>query len=276
MRLASLLRCPPLGPLTGLLLGLLLAVPRPTSAGELASHRANYEMKLSRSQNGAEVVDVRGTMTYEWLDACDGWTTAQKSQMKFRYQDGRIVDLGWSLNSWESKDGLRYRFFVSNTTEGKVTSEFKGDARLDGRGLGGLAHFSLPKNMKLNLPTGTLFPTAHTISLLNHLKAGDRLLYATVFDGTDDKGLFDISAVLAGTPAPDTAMAALSPLLAKGPIYRVGLAFFAPGGNQSTPEHEQTLSVYGNGIVGKLSLDYGSFSVDAALTKVEALPDPGC
>jgi hypothetical protein len=71
-------------------------------------------------------------------------------------------------------------------------------------------------------------------------------------------------------------MAALSPLVAKGPIYRIGLAFFTPTGNQPTPEHEQTLSVYSNGIVEKLSLDYGSFTVDGALVKVEGLPAPGC
>ncbi len=272
MRLASLQRWL----LFGLLLVPPMAAPGSASAGELASHRATYDMKLSRSDNGAEVVDVRGTMTYEWLDACDGWTTSQKSQMKFFYQDGRTVDLGWSLNSWESKDGLRYRFFVGNITDGKVTSEFKGDAKLDGLGKGGIARFTAPKGAKLTLPVGTLFPTTHTLTLLNRLKAGDRLLYATVFDGTDDKGLFDISAVLAGTPAPEAAIAALSPLVAQGPIYQVGLAFFKPGGDQSTPEHEQTLSVYGNGIVGKLSLNYGSFSVEAALTKVETLPDPGC
>ena len=262
--------------LASFLLSLLLVVPTLASAGEYASHRAVYDMKLSRSQSNADVVDVRGRMTYEWLDACDGWTTSQKSQMKFFYQDGRTVDLGWTLSSWESKDGLRYRFFVRNLTDDKVTSEFKGEATLDGPGLGGTAQFTSPKKLKLALPAGTLFPTAHTIKLLNHLKAGDRLLYATVFDGTDDKGMFDISAVLGGTPPPDAAMAALSPLVAKGPIYRIGLAFFTPTGNQPTPEHEQTLSVYANGIVEKLSLDYGSFTVDGALVKVEGLPAPGC
>jgi hypothetical protein len=272
MRLASLLGAL----LLALLSGVLQASPSLAAVGGFASHRATYEMRLTGSQNGAEVVDVRGTMTYEWLDACDGWTTTQKSQMKFFYQDGRTIDLGWNLSSWESKDGLRYRFFVRNLTGDKETSAFKGDARLDGPGLGGQAHFTEPKDSTMTLPAGTLFPTAHTITLLNHLTAGDRLLFATVFDGTDDKGMFDISAVLADMPAPEPAIAALSPLVAHGPIYRVGLAFYTPGSSQSTPEHEQTLSIYANGIVGKLSLDYGSFTVGAALTKVEALPAPGC
>jgi hypothetical protein len=268
MRLASFLGW--------LLLGLLLPASGPAWAGEFVSHRALYDMKLSHSRNGGDVADVRGTMSYEWLEACDGWTTAQKSDMKFLYQDGRRVDLGWSLNSWESKDGLRYRFFVRNFTDGKAISQYKGEARLDGPGLGGVASFTEPKGEQMPLPAGTLFPTAHTFTLLHHLKAGDRLLYATVFDGTDDKGMFDISAVLAGTPAPEAAVAALSQLTAQGPVYRVGLAFFVPDSKQSTPEHEQTLSIYGNGIVSRLALDYGSFTVDAALMKVEALPAPGC
>jgi hypothetical protein len=272
MRLASSLGCL----LPVLLWGPLHALPALALTGEFASHRATYDMKLSRSQNGAEVVDVHGSMTYEWLDACDGWTTSQKSQMKFFYQDGRTVDLGWTLSSWESKDGLSYRFFVRNLTDDQLTSAFKGEAKLDGPGLGGAAHFTQPKDQTMALPAGTLFPTAHTITLLHRLQAGDRLLYATVFDGTDDKGMFDISAVLASTPAPEAAIATLSPLVARGPIYRIGLAFFTPGGKQSTPEHEQTLSIYANGIVSNLSLDYGSFTVDAALTKVEALPAPGC
>jgi hypothetical protein len=262
--------------LASLLLFLLLLAPVSALAGEFVSHRAAYDMRLSHSANGGEVTDVRGEMTYEWTEACDGWTTAQQSQMRFFYQDGREVELGWKLSSWESKDGLRYRFFVRNFTDDKQTTEFKGEASLDGPGKGGIAHFTSPKGLTLTLPAGTLFPTAHTFTLLRHLKAGDRLLYATVFDGTDEKGLFDISAVLAGTPPPDAAAAKLSPLLAEGPIYRIGLAFFAPGGNQSTPEHEQTLSVYGNGIVGNLTLDYGAFTVDAVLTKLEGLPAPGC
>jgi hypothetical protein len=265
MRLASFLLCL-----------LFLAAPALGAVSDYASHRAVYEMKLSHSNNGSEVIDVRGSMTYEWQAACDGWTTSQESLMKFYYQDGKTVDLGWKLSSWESKDGLRYRFFITNTTDGKPASEYKGDATLTGAGQGGSAEFTAPKAETVNLPAGTLFPTAHTVTLLNHLKAGDRLLYATVFDGTDDKGPFDISAVLAGTPAPDAGLAALSPLLAKGPVYRVGLAFFAAGGDQSTPEHEQTLSVYANGIVSRLSLNYGAFSVDGVLQKVEALPAPGC
>ena len=69
MRLASFLVC------------LFVALPAYGAQSDYASHRATYAMKLSHSDAGSEVIDVRGTMTYEWQDACDGWTTAQKSLM---------------------------------------------------------------------------------------------------------------------------------------------------------------------------------------------------
>ena len=36
------------------------------------------------------------------------------------------------------------------------------------------------------------------------------------------------------------------------------------------------VSIYANGVIDELTLDYGSFKVDAALKKLEPLPDPGC
>lgn len=259
-----------------LVLALSVLVAGPAVGGGLAPHRAFYSLSLGDRSSTGDVVDVQGMMIYEWGDSCDGWTTSQKSRMKFFYDDGRTVDLGWSLSSWESKDGTRYRFFVRNFDGPNVTSELKGEARLDGAGKGGVALFSEPKYLKLALPSGTLFPTAHSLSLLKHLAAGDRQLYATVFDGTDDQAPLDVSAVLADRKRPAAEMAKLSPLLANGPVYRVGLAFYAAGEAQPKPEHEQQLQVYGNGIVDRLSLDYGSFNVDAALKKLEALGPPGC
>jgi EipB-like len=258
-----------------LALALMVAAP-PSLAVDLVSHRAVYRLTLGDSALGVDVTDVEGAMIYEWGDSCDGWTTTQKSRMKFFYQDGRAADIGWTLSSWESKDGLRYRFFVRNFQGNKLTTELKGKARLNGTGKGGVAEFSEPKAMKLALPSGTLFPTSHSRSLLQHLAAGDRAFYATVFDGTDDQGMFDINAVLAGRPIPDADAAKLSPLLAKGPVYRLGLAFYPAGKDTPTPEHEQRLTVYGNGIVDRLTLEYGQFTVDAALQKLEALPAPGC
>ena len=71
MRLASFLLCL-----------MLIASPAFAGVSGYASHRATYDMKLSRSANGSDVIDVRGSMTYECQDACDGWTTSQESNQR--------------------------------------------------------------------------------------------------------------------------------------------------------------------------------------------------
>lgn len=261
--------------LASLLLASAFLAGPPAVAGAMATHRALYDLNLHPG-NSTDMAGVDGTLAYEWADACTGWTTSEKADLKLYYRDGHSQSLGWSLNSWESKDGLSYRFLVRDFADGTTTAEYKGSAALDGPGAAGKARFEEPKAETVALPAGTLFPTAHSATLLHHLAVGDRQLYATVFDGTDDKQLFGISAVLSATGEPRTDAAALSPLLAKGPVYRLALAFFSDHGDNGTPDQEQMVDLYANGITDRLTLDYGQFSVDAVLKTIAALPAPGC
>jgi hypothetical protein len=250
-------------------------------AGELLPHRATYVLSLGHNLSGSDVVNVRGVMTYEFADACNGWTTTQKARLKFFYDDGRTDEVGWDLNSWEAKDGKRYRFFMRNFDGDNVSSEFKGEAEMPAPGQAGLVRFETPAQKRLALPRGTLFPTGHSLALFRHLAAGDPTFLATVFDGSDDKGPMEISAALAGSSKPAAEQAKLSPLLAAGPVYRLSLAFYAPQGeattgDEATPQQEQSVSIYANGVIDRLTQDYGSFTVDAVLKKLEGLPAPGC
>jgi hypothetical protein len=262
--------------LTSLLLATWLLAALPASAGQLLAHRATYLLTLGRSQSGSDVVTVEGVMSYEFADACEGWTTTQKARLRMLLEDGRQQEVGWNLSSWESKDGRRYRFFIRNLDGDTVTSEIKGEASLAEPGKAGTATFAEPRAKTLDLPAGTLFPTGHSLALLHHIAAGDVTFLATVFDGSDDKGPVEISAVLGGQARPSPDIAKLSPLLAAGPVYRLGLAFFQIGGNGATPDQEQSLGLYGDGVIDRLTLDYGSFTVDAVLKKLEPLAAPGC
>jgi hypothetical protein len=220
-------------------------------------------------------------MSYEFADACTGWTTVQKARLRFFYGDGHTSNVGWSLNSWESKDGQRYRFFMRNFEDGNATSAYKGEAEIPSPGKAGIANFDGPSAKKVTLPIGTLFPTGHSLALLRHMAAGDETFLATVFDGSDDNGAIEVSAALAHQGQPAASVTKLSSALSGGPVYRLNLAFFPlPGsptsGDEATPEQEQMASMHANGVIDELTLDYGSFKVDAALKKLEPLPDPGC
>jgi hypothetical protein len=251
----------------------LFAAPGPTLAIEPAPHRAVYEMSLKSGNGRGEVSDVSGTMLYEWQDSCDGWSLTQRTAMRLFYATGDRIDFGWNLVSWESKDGTRYRFFVRKLENGQLTEEFRGEARLDGAGLAGTAEYTLPEKRTVELPAGTLFPSHHTFALIERIEANENFFWATVFDGSDAEGLFDVNAVVAGR-LPAESGAGPREMLADVPSTRLHLAFFATGAESAEPEHEQTLRLYHNGVVEDLVLDFGDFEVSATLKDLKKLATP--
>lgn len=260
------------------LAGVALCVSTAASAiaVEIAPHRAIYDMALQSSRGGSDIADVSGSMQFEWADACDGWSVDQRSIMTFLYNSGEEVDLGWNLVSWESKDGLRYRFYVRKFQNGELYEELRGDARLDGPGRGGVADYTLPDSKRVHLPAGTLFPSAHSLLLLESAEAGRPFVWANVFDGSDAEGLFGVSAVISGRREAEGVADPRSPLLIGGPSWHMALAFFAATGQAAEPQHEQRLRLHANGVVEDLVLDYGDFTVSATLKKLEKLPPPKC
>ena len=244
------------------------------AAAEVAPHRAVYDLSLNHSSAHGDVVDVTGTMLFEWADSCDGWSVTQRTAMSLSYQTGENIDLGWNVVTWESKDGLRYRFFIRELQNGDVKDEYRGEAHLDGHGKGGVAEYSLPDKRTVTLPPGVLFPTAHTVELMKHVEAGDRFFWATVFDGFDNDGMSDISAAIATRLKTEAGAGSRFPLLAAGPSSRVSLAFYGRNSQSAEPEHEQVLRLHQNGVVEAITLDFGDFSVDGQLTELKALPPP--
>jgi len=243
-------------------------------AFEIAPHRAVYDLSFAGGKGNSQVVDVTGAMVFEWEDACDGWSVTQRTAMSFSYQSGETVDLGWNLVTWESKDGQRYRFFIRNLENGEVKEEYRGEAHLDGPGQGGVADYTVPAGRKIQLPPGTLFPTAHTVALLRHIEAGESFLWATIFDGFDEDGVSDISALVTKNMATEAAGPDRSPLLAVGPSNRIHLAFFKHNDGSTEPEHEQQLRLHMNGVVESIMLDFGDFHVEGKLKELKALKPP--
>ena len=152
-----------------------------------AAHRAIYTLTLSSSRGG-EVVAATGTMGYEVIDACDGWAVRQRLSMTLTNTDGQDIQMVSDYATWESKDGLKFRFHMKQTTDSAVTSQTDGDAKLESRGGPGEAHYTVPEDTIKPLPPGTLFPMAHTSAILAGAQAGKKFLALPLFDGTDDSG----------------------------------------------------------------------------------------
>src|SRR5260370_42338460 len=136
------------------------------SAGEIASHLALYTMSLGSSKTDSGGTGAHGEMGYQWGETCDGWTVEQRYELTINYAEAQDVKIVSNFVTWESKDGLRYRFNQKETRNGTVNEEIRGSAQLEGAGKGGTVSFEKPQTKALKLPAGTMFPSSHTMLLI--------------------------------------------------------------------------------------------------------------
>ena len=239
----------------------------------MAPHRATYHMSLDTTQPGSGIVGADGEMSYKFADTCDGYTVENRIAVTYAYSEGGQAQTSTDFVTWESKDGLRYRFRVRNARNGEVTDEIEGTAELRGKGQGGVARFLRPQPMTVALPSGTLFPTDHTVRLMDAARAGQRSLLRVVFDGSDTDGPYDVNALI-GHPAPIQANAA-SPLL-DTPAWPMSLAFFPVSASDPAPDFEMRLDYHANGVAQDIIQVFKTFSLRGRLETIEALPRRHC
>jgi hypothetical protein len=262
-------RCRFTAPLLALVT-LLASAPSPAGATDLAAHRARYDLTLKSARG--DVTGATGTMSYEVIDACDGWAVRQRLSMVLTDREGRDIDMISDYTTWESKDGLKLRFHMRQTTDRSVTSDIAGDATLQRGGTGGQAHYTAPEDATKKLPPGTLLPMAHTAAILKAAESGKKILAVPLFDGTGTNGAQDTSIVISswGPPQPGK-----WPALAKLSSGRVQVAFFDRQAASQEPDYEVGMRYWENGIADELSMDFGDFVMNGKLNEL-TVAKPGC
>lgn len=241
---------------------------------EIQPHRAIYKMSLASARNSSKVSGVSGRMMFEWADACDGWTTEQRFQLRFAYSEGEEMNMNTNYTTWEAKNGLRYRFNVRKLVNGETDEDIRGEAQFDKASSAGVAHFAQPEPQDMPLPVGSVFPTTHTLGILKHAKAGDRFYNAVVFDGADTDGVTEVNTFI-GQPVLSQAGNG-NGMLKDKQGWPVRMAFFPLKSDSAQPEYEMSLTLLQNGIAESMQIDYGDFTIKAILETLQALPKSGC
>lgn len=267
----------PFGRLAGFAAVLLVAALTGARAADIAPHRALYSMSLGSAKPSSGVLGASGAMVYEWGETCDGWTVQQRFRLRLLYVDSDPVELSSSLVSWESKDGRHYRFNERRLKNGALDEEVRGEARLESAEKGGTVEFTKPQSTTMALAPGALFPTAHTILLIDRAKQADNFISRYVFDGATLENASQITAVIGPTvePAEVKSGGVKSPLLMR-PSWRVRLAFFPANAKSDEPDYELGMRLFDNGVSTDMVLDYTDYVVRAKLDEIEPLPKPNC
>lgn len=257
--------------------GLAAAKGLKPSAQILAPHKALYDIRLTSSKSGSQILNISGKMFFEWKQSCEGWISDHRFDLLYEYADAPAMRIDSDFSTFEREDGTALDFSSRRRRDGELYQELRGRAMLGANGAG-KATYSMPSDLTFDLSTGTLFPGGHTLALLRQIAAGKKFFNATVFDGSDEDGPVEINAfvgarvdALAEKPGPRIDAALLG-----GKAWKVHMAFFPLNDPKSESDYEMDMVFHENGIIGDMKINYSDFSVSQTLVALDPLPVEGC
>lgn len=244
------------------------------AAANLVPHTAHYTMKLLSARGGSGIDAVSGDMAIRWEGDCSGWTMSNRTVFDVTYTGGESVRVTMDASTWEAAAGDRYTYLVRTLFNDKETERIEGKARIAGGR--GIAEFTLPTKKTIMLPAGTMFPTAHTKTVLDAAGETPEIIRATVFDGFTDAGAQFVNAVVGKRLSGGKLGESAFPALKNQPAWSISLAFFDAAKDDAEPSSEIRLKIFRNGIAELMEMDFGDFRLLADLKDLKIGKPFGC
>ena len=126
-----------------------------------------------------------------------------------------------------------------------------------------------------------LFPTQHSLALIDAAQSGQSMLQAQLYDGSE-KGqkVYETTAIIGKQIAPgaDPKIEAMAKDKGLGELvsWPVSIGYFEPKGGDLTPSYQIDFRLYANGVSRELLIDYGDFSIHGTLTSLEYFKAEAC
>jgi len=253
------------------------ATPTNVAAMELAPHKALYEVDLSATHSGSQILNISGQMSYQWKKSCDAWVTDHKFKLFYEYADAPGMRIASDFSTYETNDGKNFNFTSRRQRDGEMYQEILGHANVTDKG--GLASYRMPEKMKYDLAPGTLFPVSHTLELIEHAKRGDKFYTAQIFDGSDEEGPIEINTFIGKEVDGAKAAAGNSKIdatLLSGKAWNVRMAVYPVKDKEEESDYEMTMVFHENGIISDMLIEYDDFSVKQKLVALEKIPADSC
>lgn len=239
------------------------------AADSLVPHKAIY--RISQLQAAGGLARAEGWVVTNNEATCQGWSIQYVLAFHAEMSDGRVIDSELKASTWESLDGLKYRFDVQNVNGERLA----GDATLQPDGGGGEVIFTTPPGRHMDLPEGTVFPIDFARRLLGAARDGGARISATVFDSAHSAFLVRTTvAVGSGDLASDEARRSLP--LVRGLSWPLRFHFADVASASPATGTDFAARIFDNGIYGDMVFDFGQFAIRAELEQVEPNPEPNC
>lgn len=252
----------------------------------LAPHRAVYDLKLTKTRGSRGLEAVRGRILYDFSgNACEGYALKFRQVSELDSGEGKAAISDLRSTTWEDGDAKKFRFTSENLFNDKTTDTVNGRAERDAQAVA--VNLSKPKEKKLTMPVGAVFPTEHMRRIIAAARTGKTILEFPVYDGSETgEKLYNTLTVIGRPIAPGekpvTDAGAKVPALAKLTRWPVTISYF----EQKSAKEEQTgeqvpvytigFELYENGISRALLLDYTDFTIAGEMTALDMKKVKAC
>lgn len=262
------------------LLVVMAAMTEPAAAAiSIRPHRAVYDLSLVRSEQNSNISGADGRMVMEITgSACEGYSTTFRRVMKLQPNEGDVRLYDNQVASWESGDGLSLELSDKQYVNNKLESDTRVKASLNNQGGEGRGTIEQPFS-EFKLPTGTLFPMAHQIHVMQMAEKAEGRDVSVLFDGGSGDKAFKVISFIGKRKEGEGGKAA-NKALADVPSWPLTITFFELSDNPDTgealPAYQLSFPLYENGVAGELTLDYGDYVMSGKLTSLELLQQSDC
>ncbi len=249
---------------------------------KLVAHRAIYEMTLDDTRSASGITGIDGRMVFEFTGSeCDGYSLNMRMVTHMTDSQGQTNLTDLRSSTWEQGNGQKFRFQSSQYLNDKLGDVTMGRAVRETANEAVRVKLSQPSHAELNLAGQVLFPTQHSLALIDAARAGQVLFQARIYDGSEKgRKVYDTTAFI-GTrvePGADSKLEAAAKDKGLGDLasWPVSIGYFDPKGGDLTPSYQIDFRLYQNGVSRELLIDYGDFSIHGTLTALEYLKAPEC
>ncbi|MFN4143206.1 EipB family protein [Aestuariivirga sp.] len=265
---------------TVLLLCVLLLAPA-AEAATVVPHRALYDLRLLRAEDGSSLQSASGRLAFEIEgSSCEGYTVSFRMATKYRPKEGEVTLIDTQTTTFEGPGALDFRHQLKEKVDGAAREDLRirmTRAAVEKEGKGTL---SSKPGETFTVPAGAALPMQHQLRLMSLGEAGGGRDSSIVFDGSDEGKSFRAISFVGrekppGAVARDVANPVAATLKALG-SWPITVSYFPLEGEAETPEYQVSFDMYANGVATGLVLDYGEFALSGTLTDLKLLAPSSC
>jgi hypothetical protein len=250
---------------------------------KLTPHRAIYEMTLDDTRSATGITGIDGRMVFEFTgSSCNGYSLNMRMVTQMTDSQGQTNMTDLRSSTWEQGDGQKFRFQSAQYLNEKLGDVTMGRAVREPPKSEVKVKISQPSRAELNLSGQVLFPTQHSLALIDAAVAGQNLFQARIYDGSEKgRKVYDTTAFIGSMVKPggdktELEAAAMDKGLGELVSWPVSIGYFESKDGDLTPSYQIDFRLYANGVSRELLIDYGDFSIHGTLTSLEYLKASEC